>query len=108
MNYLFEDVEPYLTNTLPVLNNTAILAPYEKTLNNPRKEYVCYGWMNTILSEVFKSSGGYIVEPPSRETLGEPDFIIYLNNIVVGIVECKAEQNYTWTELYSQNIMWTK
>jgi len=106
MNSLFKVLNPYITKLLPVLNYPACVTEYEKTLKFPTKEYVTYGWMNTWLTTVFKAEGkvGYIIVPQSRDTLGEPDFIILLNGKVIGIVEAKAKDNYSWTELYAQDI----
>ena len=104
MNSLFKVLNPYITKALPVLNYPACVTEYEKTLKFPTKEYITYGWMNVWLTAVFKAEDGYIVVPQSKDTLGEPDFIILLNGEVIGIAESKAKDNYSWTELYAQDI----
>jgi len=54
-----------------------LLDAYTKTIENPKIEAYTYGWMNSILSHIFKAENGFLVEPQSKEAAdGEVDFLV--------------------------------
>lgn len=79
---------------------------YELKLMNQNTidESLTYGYMNTLLTDFFKASDGYIVCPQSRKAAGQADFIIKKDGCVVCVVESKAldAKAYPFTSLYAQ------
>jgi len=71
-------------------NSKTLMDELDLMNRNPTIESYTYGFTNTLLSSIFKPEGGYIIVTQSKETEGEPDFIIKRYGRVIAIVESKA------------------
>lgn len=103
---LWEDVDPYIGEVFPVLESKTVLDDIRTSVANPDKETYTSGWMNTILTDIFNYKEKYIVHPQDStiRDAGLPDFVVKKGGDIVVIVESKARDNYSLTELYAQVI----
>ena len=88
-----------------ILEEPAMLQQYKIMQNNPTIESYTYGFMNTLLTNLFKVQDGYIVSPQSKQVDGEADFLVSYKGKVVVVVESNAlNGKYTGTAAHIQAV----
>lgn len=96
--------QPDYTISDNVMGKKAMHCEMRQMEENPKNEPKTYGFMNTLLSKFFCDPDLFIVAPQSNDTRGLVDFLVRKGGDTFVIIECKAKDNYSLTDLYSQSI----
>lgn len=96
-----------ITNSMTPFDYPAFKKELEVMDSHKNLEAYTYGPMNAMLNFYFPLHEGYIVVPQSKETAGEVDFLVKKWNVILCVVESKAEEGrYSLTKTYAQAIQY--